>query len=57
MQDKVWQCKDGRLLVVSQMDTSHINNCIRLIQKSGGTWRAEYLERLQIELLIRSMQS
>lgn len=47
------------MYVVSQMETSHINNCIRLIQKSiakGTPWRVEYYDRLQLELEIRSMR-
>jgi hypothetical protein len=59
MQDKVWRCKDGRTLLVSQMDTRHINNCIRLIEYSiaiGKRWRVGYLERLRLELFIRTLK-
>jgi hypothetical protein len=56
MQDTVWICKDGRQILVSAMETSHIHNCIAKILRSRRGWRREYLPRLQLELLIRSMK-
>ena len=38
---------------ISDMTESHIMNCIRMIEMSGGAWRGEYLERLKLELEIR----
>lgn len=52
MQDKVWITKDGRRYLVRQMETGHIVNCIRMIQRNPG-WRDEYLDRLLLELAIR----
>lgn len=54
MQDMVWVTRDGRSLLISQMDTSHIVNCIAKINRSRTGWRAEYLPRLQLELDIRT---
>lgn len=54
MKDTVWTCKDGREILVRDMDTSHIINCIRLIKNRN--WRREYLDRLELELLIRSLK-
>jgi len=55
MQDKVWITADGRRLLVSQMETRHLINCVAKILRSRRGWRLEYLERLQLELFIRSL--
>jgi hypothetical protein len=54
MRDMVWVTRDGQRLLVSQMETSHIVNCVRKIQRSRG-WRQEYLDRLILELRIREL--
>lgn len=56
MQDTVWVCKDGRKILVSNMEYSHLLNCIAKIQRSKTGWRKEYLNRLEIELTIRDIQ-
>ena len=56
MQDKMWECRDGRRLLVSQMEYTHILFCIRKIQRSKVGWRKEYLPRLELELDIRRLQ-
>jgi len=59
MQDRIWRTKAGQLIVVAAMTTSHISNCIRLIQRSiaaGRPWRVEYLDRLILEIEIRNMR-
>lgn len=55
MQDKVWITRDGRMLLVSQMETRHILNCIAMIERKRN-WRRRYLERLYLELLIREIE-
>jgi hypothetical protein len=55
MQDKIWVTRDGRRIVVAQMATSHIQHCIAKIERSGGRWRGEYLERLRLEVAVRSL--
>lgn len=55
MKDRLWRCRDGRVLKISDMTDSHIRNCIQMIQRSGFRWRVRYLDRLEIELIIRSM--
>jgi hypothetical protein len=54
MQDTVWITKDGRRILVRQMERRHLLNCIDKIERSRG-WRREYLERLKMELEIRSI--
>jgi hypothetical protein len=54
MQDKVWITARGERLLISKMDTSHIINCIRLMQRKKN-WRRGYLDRLLLELDIRNV--
>jgi hypothetical protein len=56
MYDRVWVCRDGRRILVSQMETRHIINCIRMIQRKWPWWRAEYLARLELELFARTLK-
>lgn len=56
MMDRLWTCADGRTLLVSQMEDSHLHNCIAKILRSKTGWRRQYLERLQIELVVRSIK-
>lgn len=55
MQDTVWITRDGRRILVSQMEDRHLHNSIALIKRSRG-WRKQYLERLELELLIRAIK-
>jgi hypothetical protein len=55
MRDTVWVTREGEKILVSQMETRHIKNCIAMILRHR-CWRREYLDRLQLELLIRDMK-
>lgn len=46
----IWIAKDGTKYLISKMQTSHIKNCIRMIQRSNYYWRPEYIEPLTQEL-------
>lgn len=48
-----WRMADGRLIAIQKMDTSHIKNCMRMIYRSNGTWRREYLPYFKDELIKR----
>lgn len=50
----IWVAKDGTKYLISKMQTSHIKNCIRMIQRSNYYWRPEYLEPLTQELKRRN---
>jgi len=55
---KIWYAADGRDLQVRQMETSHIVNCIRLIERKawfGVLWRPFYLGPLRKELERRNL--
>jgi hypothetical protein len=55
MRDTIWTTADGRQLLVSQMETGHIQRCIaRILRKRN--WRRKYLARLRLELTIRSLK-
>lgn len=56
MQDTVWVTADGRKVLVSKMEYSHLLNCIAKIKRSRRGWRKEYLPRLELELTIRDIQ-
>jgi len=55
MKDRLWKCRDGRIMTVAQMDTRHILNSIAMIKRSRRHWRCSYLSRLELELLIRQL--
>lgn len=56
MMDTLWVCADGRKLLVSQLDDRHLANCIAKIRRHWPRWRAEYLPRLELELVIRQVK-
>ena len=45
-----WRMQDGNLIAIQDMDTSHIKNCIKMIYRSNGTWRHQYLRYFEAEL-------
>lgn len=48
-----WITRDGRVMKIGEMEDEHIQNCIYLITERN--WRRGYLERLRLELEMRSM--
>lgn len=48
-----WRMADGNLIAIQDMDTSHIKNCIKMIYKSNGVWRHNYLKYFKEELIKR----
>ncbi len=55
MFDRLWRCKDGRTMRVSQMDNQHLRNAIAMIKRSKSNWRRGYLSRLELEVEIRKL--
>lgn len=49
-----WRMKDGKLIAIRDMETSHIKNCIKMIYRSNGTWRHQYLRYFEAELRKRN---
>lgn len=56
MQDTVWVTARKERLLVSQMETRHVIDCINLIRRKWP-WRKEFLPRLELELDIRRIMS
>ena len=52
-----WRMKDGELIAIKDMDTSHIKHCIKMIYESNGTWRYPYLKYFKAELITRKYLS
>lgn len=50
-----WTMGNGVKIKISEMNTSHIKNCINKIKKSTTGWRSEYLESLEEELKNRNL--
>lgn len=50
IQIPAWRMKDGNLIAIQDMDTSHIKNCIKMIYRHNGTWRPQYLRYFEAEL-------
>lgn len=57
--DPVWRCKDGDRLLYSQMETSHVRNCLAAIERGhdrdGAKMRGKprTVARLKLELAFR----
>lgn len=51
---KYWETSAGKILKIKDMNTCHIINSINKIERSGLTWRPEYLPVLKEELRIRN---
>lgn len=45
-----WRMKDGTLIAIQDMETSHIKNCIKMIYRTNGNWRHGYLRLFENEL-------
>lgn len=52
-----WRMKNGELIAIKDMDTSHIKNCIKMIYKFNGKWRHQYLRYFETELRKRKFLS
>ena len=48
-----WRMRNGKLIAIKDMDTSHIKHCIKMIYESNGTWRYPYLKYFKAELITR----
>lgn len=46
----LWITKDGRYLHVSEMETSHIQNCIRMLKRYDSPFKKYYIPMFEKEL-------
>jgi hypothetical protein len=49
-ENNLWETRDGSIISIASMTTTHIKNCIRMIYKANGNWRPEYLRLFEKEL-------
>lgn len=49
----IWRTKDGRVLKVEEMDTGHIENCIRMLERNNVPFRKPYIKMFTDELCRR----
>lgn len=54
IQIPAWRTKEGKLIAIRDMETSHIKNCIKMILRSHYQWRSQYLNLLKLELIRRN---
>lgn len=50
-----WVTREGNVLVIAEMQTRHIINCIRMIERRGR-WRRHKLAALRLQLEIRGRE-
>ena len=50
IQIPAWRMRNGQLIAIQDMDTSHIKNCIKMIYRHNGMWRHQYLRYFEKEL-------
>lgn len=56
IQKGIWVTKDGKELKISEMETSHIKNCIRFIHKKDDDFFLGYIPVFRSELERRGEQ-
>ena len=49
-EDVVWVTKDTKWLLLSEMETTHLRNCLAQMLLRADGWRAGYLEPIVEEL-------
>ena len=52
----IWRTKDGRILKVEEMETGHIENCIRMLERNNVPFRDPYVRMFTEELQKRGKQ-
>lgn len=57
LDEHIWIGAGNRRYIIEYMTTQHIKNCMHMIYKKNGTWRHEYLQLFQNELLRRKWQN
>lgn len=50
----LWIKKDGELIHVSNMETSHIQNCIKMLNRNDSPFKDVYIQMFERELKKRN---
>ena len=53
LRHKIWVTQDHKEIPIKKMETSHIKNCIKKIERSNFKWRPHYYKLLKQELTRR----
>lgn len=51
----IWRAKDGRVLSVHEMETSHIQNCIKMLHRNHSPFEDVYKKMFEAELTERRL--
>lgn len=49
----LWITKDGRYMAMHEMETSHIRNCISMLNRSKSPFKEPYIKAFEKELAER----
>lgn len=49
----LWVTKDGRYMRINEMETSHIRNCIRMLNRNDSPYKDPYIKAFEEELAER----
>lgn len=49
----IWRTKDGKVLSVHEMETSHIRNCMKMLHRNHSPFEEVYAEIFETELAER----
>lgn len=49
----IWRTKDGRVLSVHEMETSHIRNCMKMLHRNHSPFEDVYKKMFEAELAER----
>lgn len=55
MKDTIWRCRNGTLVLVSLMADRHLHNILAMMDRKPS-WRREYRDRLELEVVIRKIR-
>lgn len=56
LRNKIWVTKEGKRLKIEEMETSHIINCLRMINRSKWCYAYEYTKLFEFELNKRGIK-
>lgn len=54
--EPLWSTRDGRMEIISELETKHLNFIIAMMISRGGEWRQHYMQILLDELERRLRQ-
>ena len=56
IRNKEWLTKEGKILKIKDMETSHIINCIKMINRNRWCYAYEYTKLFESELKRRGIE-